>query len=198
MRTPTIENKNVVNVISRHAKIVLMKFDAFRIATGTATNVMPTASASIEVATAIMNIVFTLKPSFVSSSSFEKASRSILMPMIESRMNASHGAILLMIDSKPEPSKKPKNGMSPWKPPNQMPQSRHSLIVIFLVSSPLQMDTANASIERPTANKIRPMIPIYMILLIDSYLHDVSYHIEGSDARDVTISFFCLPTRSFS
>ena len=70
--TPSDENKNVVIHMMRHAKNVLNKEDALKSFTGTATNVIPTASASIEVATASKNIFLTSNPALASSSSFEK------------------------------------------------------------------------------------------------------------------------------
>ena len=73
--------------------------------------------------------------------------------------------IALMASANSVPRKKPSRGISAWKPPNQTPQMAPSFRVAFLTARPLQMDTAKASILRPTANKNNSKKPI------KKYLH---------------------------
>ena len=75
------------------------------ISTGTQAKVMPTASASILVATAIRNMVFTSSAAEVSSSSLDRASRIMLPPISASSTKAIHGATALMYFSNPEPNR---------------------------------------------------------------------------------------------
>ena len=72
--------------------------------TGTATNVIPTASASILVATAIINIVLTSNSGFTSSGG-AKASLIMLPPISESSINATQGATTLISFSNREPTR---------------------------------------------------------------------------------------------
>ena len=50
------------------------------------------------------------------------------------------------------PRKKPSRGMAAWKPPNQIPQTAPSLKPAFFMDKPLQIDTAKASMLRPSAS----------------------------------------------
>ena len=77
--TPAAAMINVITPINETAGIIC----TFKKA-----KVMPTARASILVATARGNIVLQSKRSFEDSSSPEKASRIILIPMMESSINA--------------------------------------------------------------------------------------------------------------
>ena len=50
-----------------------------------------------------------------------------------------------------EPRKYPKRGMAAWKPPKYSPTKRAPFQFILGMDRPLQTDTANASMDSPTA-----------------------------------------------
>ena len=102
----------MMTAIMAHAKSTLIRALASKTLTGTATNVIPTASASILVATAIINIVLTSKSGFTSSAG-ENASLIILPPIRDSNINATHGATIVINLSKREPTRYPIRGMIP-------------------------------------------------------------------------------------
>ena len=89
------------------ATTVFTRGEAAMISTGTQAKVMPTASASILVATAIRNMVFTSSAAEVSSSSssLDRASRIMLPPINASSTKAIHDATVLMYFSNPEPNR---------------------------------------------------------------------------------------------
>ena len=126
---------------------------------------MPTASASMEVATAMRNMVLTDRSASFSGSSpdssfFSSASFSMLMPMMTSRPKATQWSNASMASANSEPRKKPVTGISIWKPPNQSPQVASAFSVAFFMARPLHTDTAKASILSPTASKNSSPIPI--------------------------------------
>ena len=88
--TPIADRINVVHP---------MKVTAQTMFTCKNANVTPTASASILVATARANIVFTSKLAFSSSSSSSLDYLIILIPMIPRRTNAIQWSICVIMDS---------------------------------------------------------------------------------------------------
>ena len=102
----------MMTAIIAQPKITLMIVPVSKTLTGTATNVIPTASASILVATAIINMVLTSKSGFTSSAG-ANASLIILPPIRDSNINATHGATIVINFSKREPTRYPIRGMIP-------------------------------------------------------------------------------------
>ena len=58
------------------------------------------------------------------------------------------------VNGKKLPRKYPMTGMSPWNPPNHNAMMTMDLWSGSLIASPLQMETANASIASPTEMRI--------------------------------------------
>ena len=61
------------------------------------------------------------------------------------------------------PSVHPMSGIRPWNPPKNNASTTATFKSTFFMPRPLQMDTANASIESPTAMSSSSAMP--MILL---------------------------------
>ena len=95
---------HVITAITITAKITFEIPSVENTLTGTATNVMPTANASILVATAIRNMVFTSNSGFTSSGG-ANASFTIFPPIRVSSTKATQGAMILMRCSKREPTR---------------------------------------------------------------------------------------------
>ena len=102
----------VITAITITAKRTFNRPSVANTFTGTATKVIPTARASILVATAIRNIVFTSNSGFTSSGG-EKASFTIFPPIRVRSPKATQGAMMLMNLSKREPTRYPIKGMIP-------------------------------------------------------------------------------------
>ena len=107
---------------------------------------IPTASASILVATARTSIfLWSIGASMTSttSSSFHSRTASIIIlpPMKPSRMNAIQWSMLVIYFWNWLPRSQPTNGINAC------------FLFSFLIPSPLQTETAKASIESPTPNK---------------------------------------------
>ena len=95
----------MVRPIRQTATTVFISWLAAMISTGTQAKVMPTASASMLVATAIRNMVLTSSAAEAFSSSLLSASRIMLPPISASSTKAIHDATALMYISKPAPSR---------------------------------------------------------------------------------------------
>ena len=102
--TPIIEVKNVITPITMTAKTTFTRRVESKTLTGEATNVIPTASASMLVAIAIKSMVLTSKPGDTSSSG-PKASLIIFPPIRDSRMKVTQGATVLISFSNPDPTR---------------------------------------------------------------------------------------------
>ena len=114
----------------------------------------PTAKASILVATANTNISFTPREaSASSSSSLDKASLIIFAPIKAKSTNAIQSDTTFTNLAKVVPSKYPSVGINAWNPPNHALTITACLTVSFFIASPLQIDTAKASIDSPTAKR---------------------------------------------
>jgi len=101
--TPTKEKQNVViPMIMAASSVLTSAVDATRL-TGTIAKVIPTARASILVATAMRNMVLTSSPASAVSSFLERASRIMLKPIRANSTKATHGAMASMYFSKREP-----------------------------------------------------------------------------------------------
>ena len=61
--------------------------------------------------------------------------------------------MLVIYCSKVEPSRKPRRGISAWKPPNHIPAELICFGLILPTERPLQIETAKASMERLTPIK---------------------------------------------
>ena len=147
------------------AKRVLIRLDEGNIFTGTATKVTPTAMASMLVATAAPNMTLNPNPGSDSSSSAENASLSMLMPRKLRIKKAIQEANLSINEANPDPRRYPRRGMIPWKSPNHIPQMDAFLIFTFLIVSPLQTETAKASMASPTDRSSISPNPIYHLCL---------------------------------
>ena len=136
---------NVIHPMNMTASTIY-NVESFRNANDT-----PTASASILVATASRNITFALISAFTSSSPPNDS--FIILPPIKSRStNAIQCDHLLTRSAKKLPSTYPSVGISAWNPPNHTPAITICFTFMSLRESPLHMDTANASIDKPTAS----------------------------------------------
>ena len=140
--SPTIDNTAVMTPMVIIAGMMLMPRKA---------NETPTARASMLVATAIINILFVEKSGLWQTSSFERDSRTILKPIIPSRINAIQWSIFSTIEAKLMPRAYPSSGIKAWKPPNQAPTLTAWRARIRPTDRPLHIDTAKASIARPIA-----------------------------------------------
>ena len=141
-----------------------IRLTAGTMSTESAANEMPTASASIEVATAStrnsrrsMRLV-SLQPQ--SSSPSCSASQSILPPMNASSTNATQWSTGAMTPMNWLPSAHPMSGMSAWKPPKKSASTAAARRLSLRIPSPRQIETANASIETPTATSSSSTIPM--------------------------------------
>ena len=122
--------------------------------------VMPTASASMLVATAMANMTRKPREALASSVSPFRASRSMLIPRIASRAKAIQWSMAVMYRENREPRSQPSKGMSPWNPPNHSPTRTILPKVTRSMASPLQIETASASMDSPTAKSISSKNPI--------------------------------------
>ena len=75
-------------------------------------------------------------------------------------MKAIHGAPMEIHFSKREPKSQPIMGISAWNAPNHAPQMRLARSEYFLMVRPLEMDTAKASIARPTDKRRSSSMPM--------------------------------------
>ena len=107
-----MEMMQVITAIIATAKSTLIILPEEKTLTGTATKVIPTARASILVAIAIINIVFTSNPGLASSGG-PKDSLIILPPIRVSRINATQGATAVIRFSNLEPTRYPIKGIKP-------------------------------------------------------------------------------------
>ena len=131
-----------------------MMRDDETISTERAANEMPTASASIDVAMArIVNSPRSMVSAGLQSpsSSSWTASQSIFPPMKARRTKAIQWSTGAMSHRNWVPSAQPISGMRPWKPPKKSASTTATFQLTRLIPRPLQMDTAKASMERPTA-----------------------------------------------
>ena len=79
----------------------------------------------------------------------------MLAPMSASSTKAIQGPNFVSTAAKRSPRKYPSVGIRNWKPPNQTPQISAWDRLTLRTDSPLQMETAKASIERLMAIRIR-------------------------------------------
>lgn len=153
-QTPADEIINVIIPIIAAAINVLIYTEIPEIIlTGTHTKVIPTASASMLVAIAIISIVLNPSESSASFSSENRASLIILPPIAKSRTNAIPMVKLNYIRSKPYSCKVTYNRHHSLKCPK--PYSTYRRLYAYLcsfIARPLHIDTANASIARPIDN----------------------------------------------
>ena len=140
--TPTPDSTRVVRP---------MRVTAGRIFTFRKAKVMPTVRASMLVATARGSMAAKPKEAPTSSSSWLRDSRTMLPPMRHSRKKAIQWSTVVIRLWKPVPSSQPARGIRAWKPPNHSPAVSICFQLVRPAERPLQMETAKASIERPTA-----------------------------------------------
>ena len=95
-----------------------------------------------------------------SPASSRKASQSILPPMTASSTKATQWSMGPMMPKNWLPSAQPMSGMSAWNPPKTRASTTAILRLTSFMPRPLQMDTANASMERPTAMSSSSTRPI--------------------------------------
>ena len=126
-----------------------MDSTAGRISTWRKAKVIPTARASMEVATARGSMAPGAKEQL--SSSPPPAPRTMFAPIIDSRAKAIQWSMETIASWNCAPSSQPIRGIRAWKPPNQAPQRRQCPARGRPADSPLHTDTAKASIDRLTA-----------------------------------------------
>ena len=92
-------------------------------------------------------------------------------------------------------------GIRAWNPPNQRPTTAMFFILSFSMESPLQMETANASMDRPTAsvNNVNKSIVFSCSYVLCCAFHCIAhYTIRSRFCKNVFIMFFSREKAFFS
>ena len=100
----------------------------------------------------IDSMVLGMKTLTYSASFYEEEETSRVLTEEEAKKhNATQWSYALMAMLNLEPRKYPSNGMAAWKPPKYRPTINAPFQFILGMASPLQTETANASMDSPTA-----------------------------------------------
>ena len=109
----------------------------------------------VAIASKVNSLNENLSESSSASSSSDKLSLIIFEPISKSKINAIHGANVVMSHSNWIPPNQPRIGINDWNPPKNIANHKTWLLVIFFKVNPFVSETLNASIASAIAiNKV--------------------------------------------